>query len=230
MNQEWRPASQRVAGRIQRMISDGALEPGGRLPPQRELARMLDVSRATLREAITQLEAQGYIRVEPSRGAFAVVTSARPVIKQLWRFEDKFSLSDVYQMRYALEGFTVRLAAKNATDLDISKLSSINHSMLKAVKANDVGAITQCDFEFHMTIIDLAGNQAIREVVSLYKQVIIESQRLPLYAGEYRLEPVEEHTAVIRALARRDAEIAAVALRNHIARAAERLNIELIAS
>lgn len=230
MNQEWRPASQRVAGRIQRMITDGALAPGGRLPPQRELARMLDVSRATLREAITHLEAQGHIRVEPSRGAFVVATRPLPPLKQRWSFADKFSLSDIYQMRYALEGFAVRLAARRATTQDIDKLTAINNAMLKAVQANDVDAITLCDFDLHMTVIDMAGNSAIREVILLYKQVILESQRLPLYAGEYRLDPVEEHAAVIRALARGDAEIAAVVLRNHIARAAERLGIELIAS
>lgn len=231
MDRKWRPITQQVVERLQRMITEGELEPGSRLPPQRELAERFDVSRASLREAVLQLEGLGLIRIEPSRGAFVSPTAdRRPSTVEHWRFSDRYSEAEVYQLRYALEGFTVRLAARQATAEDVARLRAINASMLDALTSGDLPAATERDFDLHIAIIELAGNRAVREIIQLYKQVILESQRLPLADRDRLLEPVQEHEAVIRALERRDGDVAAVAMRHHIARAAERLKVPFAAS
>ncbi|WP_448203794.1 FadR/GntR family transcriptional regulator [Azospirillum sp. sgz302134] len=231
MDQKWRPITQQVVQRLQRMIADGELEPGSRLPPQRELAERFGVSRASLREAVLQLESLGAIRVEPSRGAFVrAPAEQRLPAAEHWRFSDRYSEAEVYQLRYALEGFTVRLSARHAAAEDVARLRAINAAMLDALTSGDLPAATERDFDLHIAIIELAGNRAVREIIQLYKPVILESQRLPLGDRERLMEPVQEHEAVIRALERHDGDVAAVAMRHHIARAAERLKVPFAAS
>ncbi|HYH21693.1 MAG TPA: FadR/GntR family transcriptional regulator [Azospirillum sp.] len=231
MDRKWRPITQQVVERLQRMIADGELEPGSRLPPQRELAERFDVSRTSLREAVLQLESMGLIRIEPSRGAFVNGTAGqRPSAVEHWRFSDRYSEAEVYQLRYALEGFTVRLSARQATAKDVAHLRSLNAAMLDALISGDLPAATERDFDLHIAIIDIAGNRAMREIIQLYRPVILESQRLPLSDRDRLLEPVQEHEAVIRALERHDGDVAAVAMRHHIARAAERLKVPFAAS
>ena len=231
MDQKWRPITQQVVQRLQRMIADGELAPGSRLPPQRELADRFCVSRASLREAILQLESQGIIRVEPSRGAFVRSPAEQrlPAVEH-WRFSDRYSEAEVYQLRYALEGFTVRLWARHATADDVARMRAINAAMLDALATGNLPAATEHDFDLHIAIIDLAGNRAVREIIQLYKPVILETQRLPLSDRDRLMEPVQEHEAVIRALERHDGDVAAVAMRHHIARAAERLKVPFAAS
>jgi len=231
MDHKWRPITQQVVHRLQRMIAEGELEPGSRLPPQRELAERFNVSRASLREAVLQLESLGLIRVEPSRGAFVRDPDGRrfPDVEH-WRFSDRYSEAEVYQLRYALEGFTVRLSARQATADDVARLRAVNAAMLEALTAGDLPTATERDFELHIAIIDLAGNRPVREIIQLYKPVILESQRLPLSDRDRMLEPVQEHEAIIRALERRDGDVAAVAMRHHVARAAERLKVPFAAS
>jgi GntR family transcriptional repressor for pyruvate dehydrogenase complex len=231
MDQKWRPITQQVVQRLQRMIAERELEPGSRLPPQRELAERFNVSRASLREAVLTLESMGLIRIEPSRGAFVSdPAERRPSAVEHWQFSDRYSEAEVYQLRYALEGFTVRLSARQATPDDIARLRAINAAMLEALTDGDLPAATERDFDLHIAIIDLAGNRAVREIIQLYKPVILESQRLPLSDRNRLLEPVQEHEAVIRALERRDGEVATNAMRHHIARAAERLKVPFVAS
>ncbi|WP_448191499.1 FadR/GntR family transcriptional regulator [Azospirillum sp. sgz301742] len=231
MDQKWRPITQQVVQRLQRMITDGDLAPGSRLPPQRELAERFRVSRTSLREAVLQLESQGLIRVEPSRGAFVRdPAEQRLSAVEHWRFSDRYSEAEVYQLRYALEGFTVRLSARHATADDVARMRAINGAMLDALTAGDLPAATEHDFDLHIAIIDLAGNRAVREIIQLYRPVILETQRLPLSDRNRLMEPVQEHEAVIRALERHDGDVAAVAMRHHIARAAERLKVPFAAS
>ncbi|HYG87323.1 MAG TPA: FCD domain-containing protein [Azospirillum sp.] len=231
MDRKWRPITQQIVERLHRMIAEGELVAGNRLPPQRELAERFNVSRASLREAVLQLESIGLIRIEPSRGAFvSALNERRHSAVEHWRFSDRYSEAEVYQLRYALEGFTVRLSARQATVEDVKRLRTINAAMLEALTAGDLPAATERDFDLHIAVIDLAGNRAVREIIQLYKPVILESQRLPLSDRDRLLEPVQEHEAVIRALERHDGEVAAVAMRHHIARAAERLKVPFAAS
>ncbi|HEY0834094.1 MAG TPA: FadR/GntR family transcriptional regulator [Azospirillum sp.] len=231
MDQTWRPITRQVVARLQRMIAEHELAPGSRLPPQRELAERFNVSRASLREAVLHLESMGLIRIEPSRGAFVRDPAGRaPPAVDHWRFSDRYSEAEVYQLRYALEGFTVRLSARQVTAEDVARLRAINAAMLEALTGGDLPAATERDFDLHIAVIEIAGNRAVREIIQLYKPVILESQRLPLSDRSRLLEPVQEHEAVIRALERHDGDVAAVAMRHHIARAAERLKVPFAAS
>ena len=102
---------------IRERIETSVYPVGSLLPAQRQLSEELAISRASLREALSTLEALGMLHISPGKGVY--VNSAQAAGTHAWRFADQASLPDTYQMRFALEGFVARLAAPAIGDADI---------------------------------------------------------------------------------------------------------------
>src|SRR5690606_6503040 len=97
---------------IQKMIQRGKFKPGQRLPGQRELAEHLNVSRASLREALSTLEALDLVRTSAGRGTYIhdrEQSQSEPILD--WRFSSQYALQEVYEFRYFTETAAARLAA-----------------------------------------------------------------------------------------------------------------------
>ena len=88
---------------IRERIETSVYPVGSLLPAQRQLSEELAISRASLREALSTLEALGMLNIRPGKGVY--VNSAEAAGAHAWRFADQASLPDTYQMRFALEGF-----------------------------------------------------------------------------------------------------------------------------
>ena len=112
--------SDSIVSQIEEMILDGALKPGDRLPPERELALQLDVSRPSLREAIIVLQAKGLVTVRRGGGTYVADAFARaitdPLVDVLERHPD--TTFDVLELRVALEEVAAYYAARRANDTD----------------------------------------------------------------------------------------------------------------
>ncbi len=194
------PVPQSAVQRIQALILSGELARATRLPPERQLAAQLAVSRASLREALSILETMGLVRTKPGRGTFVVVEdgingTVAPL--PVWRFASRYTLREVYQLRYLTEGYAARLAAMAATDEEVAALQKILQNRI---------------------LTDLHDN---------YRTVFLESQRLPMARHERIWEPADEHEKLVQAIARRDPNGAEYYMRLHITRAADRVNIAL---
>ncbi len=100
---------------LQKMIEEEQLAPSAPLPPQRELAKELDVSRATLREALSILATIGLVSIEPGRGTFVRAKNDAGELTPApsWRFAARYSPAEVYQFRYIAESHAAQLAAMN---------------------------------------------------------------------------------------------------------------------
>lgn len=221
-----RPVAMQLVRQIQRLMAEQGLKPGDKVPPQRELAITFGASRPTVREAVLQLEAMGLIRVEPARGAFVTEAFGRPAVDlSEWSFAERFSQSEVYQLRFALEGSTSRLAARNASEGDLERLRVLNEAMREAILAGRYRDAMDNDFNFHLTIADIAGNRVIRDILALYRPIITQTQRPPISAPERLGEAYREHAAILRALGRRDGETSAVAMCQHIVQSTDRMNV-----
>ena len=115
--------SQTAVRRIQEMIRTGELKPKVPLPPQRMLAAHLNVSRASLREAISVLCTLGLLRTEPRQGTFVVDENERDQqFAQPWRFDQRYSTTEVYQFRFVTEGYAASLAARQITPAELDEL------------------------------------------------------------------------------------------------------------
>lgn len=208
-----------IRERIERQI----YPTGAMLPSQRQLAEELEISRASLREALSTLEALGMVSIRPGKGVYVSDASAR--VGVAWRFADQISLADTYQLRYALEGFASRLAALAASADEIAWLGENVEAMKVALVEGDVDVAAQLDFAFHLRIVGLAGNGAIADILRGSTEIVMESQRLPFYQRELVLSTYHEHLEILEALRRRDGAGAGAAMERHIVLAAQRAGI-----
>lgn len=208
-----------IRERIERQVYPA----GAMLPSQRQLAEELAISRASLREALSTLEALGMVAIRPGKGVYVNDASAR--VGVAWRFADQISLADTYQLRFALEGFSTRLAAHAASADEIDWLTDNVESMKAALIEGDVDTAAQLDFAFHLRIVGLAGNGAIADILCGSTDIVMESQRLPFYQRELVLSTYHEHLEILNALRRRDGAAAGAAMERHIVLAAQRAGI-----
>lgn len=219
------PVPHSTVRRIQEMISSGRVQPGEKLPSQRALSEELNVSRPSLREALSVLETLGLVRVEPGRGA-VVCDERSPSSEPNWRFADRFPEGDVFQLRMLMESYAARATAAIITDDQLQALRDNLDSMRSALRAQDLEAGARVDLQFHRLIIGFAANKVFAEIYDGLGGVMLESHRLPLKARGRLWEPVTEHENVLRAFEVRDPDSAGYYMRLHLIRTAGRSGVD----
>jgi GntR family transcriptional repressor for pyruvate dehydrogenase complex len=220
----WRPLPQVVAHRLQKMILDGELKPGDRIPSQRALSERFSVSRASLREALLTLETLGLVRTEPARGTF--VTESRGQGRngsQRWRYQDSYSVRDVFETRLMLEGTIAATAALSVTQEDIAVLSRLTDEMETFWQEGDLLANVEADLQFHARIARACRNQMLRSMYDTVRDLLTETQRqpIPFTRSDRMRDSIGEHRAIIAALQGRQAATARSAMEDHIRNTAE---------
>ncbi|MBX6321732.1 MAG: FadR family transcriptional regulator [Rhodospirillaceae bacterium] len=222
------PVSQVAVQTIQGMILSGALAANQRLPSERQLAAQLGVSRSSLREALSILQALGMVRVESGKGTFVIGpggTGATPPVE--WRFSSRYTLREVYQFRLFAESAAARLAAMTITDAQSIALHQILEDFKAAIRRMDLVTTSQKDFELHQRIMELSQNRLLADLHGTYRNIFLESQRLPMARPNQRWEPAAEHERVVEAITMHDPDGAAYYMRVHLMRAAERTGVTL---
>ena len=231
---EWAPVSrvrtyELVLDRIEAQIVSGALRAGQRLPPERELAELLGVSRPAVREALRVLEAQGAVRSQVGQGPGSGTTIDRlpsDALTRLLRLHvalGSFPLEDVVETRVVLERASVVLACRHARPQDLALM----REALLAMDAPDIDRETynQHDIDFHVALADAGGNRLMSDVT----RAIRESVRLPFLAAVTALPETgknswprmrdglrADHHAIFAAVEAGQAEQAADRLETHI--------------
>jgi len=209
---------------IRERIEAGVYPVGSLLPAQRQLSEELAISRASLREALSTLEALGLLMIRPGKGVY--VESAQAAAAQSWRFAEQSSLPDTYQMRFALEGFIARMAALAVSDSDLAWFEDNIAAMQTALACDELDEAARLDYDFHMRIVSIAGNAAIESILSSSADIMKESQRMPFYRRELVLSTYTEHRAILDALRARDSAAAGKAIETHISNAAQRAGVD----
>ena len=215
---------------IRKLIAEQGFGPGDVLPSQRDLALQLGVSRASLREALSSLSALGMISVQPGKGVFvqSLVDLPRSESGLSWPFAAQASPVDIFQLRYALEGFAAGLAAVTLTADELDALEDNVEAMRNELRAEDFDAAARLDFEFHRRILLASGNQAMLSILSTSAELFLESQKLPFIRPERAMETWQEHRKILRALARRASGAAQKAMQEHVRNAALRTGIAIV--
>lgn len=216
---------------LQKMILDPAVFSSGKLPPERELATTLGVSRALLREAIITLEALGYIEIRERQGAYIKAPesadfSASMKYATFWPGD---LLINLMEMRLLIEPPIAGQAALRRSDEDLSRMRACV-AQLAAVQNNpDKGSSTgaQWDSMLHMLVVEAAKNPLLTRLYEGMRSIMdnyITISRLRLLALDtWPLKILSEHSALVEAIAVRDAEKAFEAQRRHLSGALEKL-------
>ena len=211
------PSYQRVRHAIRSDIARGVLRPGERLKTA-ELGIRYGLSPAPIREALSQLEAEGWVVILPNRGA-----SVREI--------DEVLLRELNEVRVALESYNARLCAEVATAQHVATLEAIEAEYEarvaridgRAHEPEDVAALVGINARLHEAIHAIRPNREAREIVRRQSQ-FFNAMRTEWGYGSYRPKQIAlEHRALLDAFRRRDAEAAERASREHIGHAMEDL-------
>jgi GntR family transcriptional repressor for pyruvate dehydrogenase complex len=167
-------APEMVAEQILRKLSDGELEPGSQLPPQRELARMFGVGRSSVREAINALAVMGYLQSLQGRGTFIrdPLPSSDPALSNLTVALRAGSLLDLMEARELLECKSAELAAERAEASHIRTLEGLVEEM--EASKGDYDRFLEADLAFHAELAEATGNRVIGEMTKLVLEKVID--------------------------------------------------------
>jgi GntR family transcriptional regulator, transcriptional repressor for pyruvate dehydrogenase complex len=207
---------QKVVKQVQDIIRDGLLRPGDMLPPERELAERLHVSRGSLREAILALESMGL--VEPRHGEGTVVRdlSAAPLVNQLsvMLVQKRALVGELLEFRLMVEPTLAARAAANATEEEIVHLEEILSRQKAKVEQGDL-AIEE-DSKFHYAIAQAARNSVVLKVLDVFMDYLRESRELSLQVEGRPQRSLNSHRRILNAIARKNPAAAEKAMRRHI--------------
>ncbi|MEZ5512919.1 MAG: FadR/GntR family transcriptional regulator [Steroidobacteraceae bacterium] len=207
---------QKVVEEILRSIRAGDFRPGSRLPSERELADMHQVSRVTIREAAIALEAMGVIEIRVGSGAFV-----RPLSSASELALPDVTAFDLTIARSIVEAESAALASSNISDAQLKRLAEIVNAM-SVSNGNGHEAGDDLDREFHMTIAAASNNPALEHCVKeLWRIRNHVPQVTKLYQRVCALsvdEREKEHQRIFEALAARDPSRARAAMREHFHR------------
>ncbi len=208
--------SEDITARLLTMIKEGELKPGAKLPPERELAEMMQVSRPSLREALRALSIMNIIEIRQGDGTY--VTSLEPELL-VEHLDFVFSLSDttiveLFKARRIVEVGLAAMAAEQITDEEIAKLEDcLTHSI---ENVDNHAAFLQADVELHETIVDAAHNPFLKRfMASIYHLGRASRSRTVEIPGVVN-QVVEDHRAIVAAMKARDPEKARQAMLQHL--------------
>jgi GntR family transcriptional repressor for pyruvate dehydrogenase complex len=207
---------QKVVKQVQDIIRDGLLRPGDMLPPERELAERLHISRGSLREAILALESMGL--VEPRHGEGTVVRdlSAAPLVNQLsvMLVQKRALVGELLEFRLMVEPTLAARAAANATEEEIIHLEEILSRQKAKIDRGEL-AIEE-DSKFHYAIAQAARNSVVLKVLDVFMDYLRESRELSLQVEGRPQRSLNSHRRILNAIARKNSAAAEKAMRTHI--------------
>lgn len=210
----------RIADQIARLIKRGEYRPGHRLPPERDLARLLKVSRPSVREALIALEVEGLVEVRVGSGVYVTQPAAKPV-ETLPADSGPFEL---IAARRLLESECAGLAARHASPAQIRRMQGALAAMRRDRRQSQMPLHN--DRQFHIEIAEASANSAL----ALAVRTLWDQRTGPLFTRlEHHFDTpalweaaIAEHEAVMGAIAARDAAGAKAAMRRHMDKAAKR--------
>ena len=205
-----------VAKQIQLLIRDGLLNPGDKLPPERELAETFQVSRSSLRDAIRTLELMGL--VEPRQGEGTVVREItadslmNPLSTMLIRKREL--VNELLELRVMIEPPLAARAAAHASTEEMAHLEDILRRQREKVELGEL-AIEE-DSEFHYSIARAARNSVVLKVLDMFMDLLRESRERTLQVEGRLKKSFAGHVQILNAIRRRDGNAAEAAMRRHI--------------
>ena len=212
-----------IADQIAALIEKGEYAAGVRLPPERDLAKQLGVSRPSVREALIALEVEGYVEVRVGSGVYVAGPRTGAALPDLPADSGPFEL---IKARSLIEAECAALAAKSATRAQVRAMEEALDEMGAEAARGDMPLTS--DRLFHLRIAEASGNSALALVV----KTLWDQRTGPLFLRlEHHFDTpalwsvaIREHREIVAAIARHDAGGARAAMRRHMKHAAKRFS------
>ena len=198
-------------------IESQGLQGGDRLEPERELAKILGISRPSLREAIQILQVQGRLRVKHGIGIFILDQADGEKLRESLRTAHH-RIEELFQMREILEAPAVEWAAERRSDEQLAemKLAAKALNQATARKPVDFENLRRLDMEFHLTIVRSAQNQFLNQTLGTLQEIMFHSMDNTLKLPGRVDSSEHEHGMILEAIEKRDSITARLMIIQHI--------------
>lgn len=207
----------RIATQLVELIGVQRLNPGDRLPPERQLAELLEVSRPSLREALHILQARGLVQIRHGQGTFV----QEPKVAQELRaslMATTHGLNELFDAREVLEVPASNWAATKASKEDIRQLRATLNQIdtVTSIAPVDFDQLQVLDAKFHLTIVGVAGNRFINQTLNVLQDVMKMSMETTLRLPGRSDVSRREHHEIFEAIESGNGELASKLTLQHI--------------
>jgi len=207
-----------VVIQLREMIQRGELRPGNRLPPERDLAKLLGVSRPTLRAGIRSLAAVGVLQSRQGAGTFVVGADGPPSLDssplRLMAALHGFTTAEMFEARQSLEMAIAGLAAERATGDQMASMAEELAGMFASIGEPEQYLVH--DMRFHQTIAAASGNRILTALMNMVATILFDVRRKTVNRAHDLKESAQMHRQIYRAIRERNPEAARNAMRDHL--------------
>lgn len=192
--------SEEIIAQIRSLIVGGELRPGDRLPTESQMAEELNVSRVSVREALSKLEVKDVVTRQKGSGTYIKKVSPTKILEEVFSFpakEDKALFKDLLEVRKTVEGRIVELAASKAKEKDFSVMERAI-SRLEDCLADQRDSPVEAGIAFHLLLAEASYNQIFTKLASNVGEML-KSVREETLAKDHRLKKtIVEHKKILK--------------------------------
>jgi len=205
-----------ISEQINKLIAEGFLKAGDRLPSERELAERFKVSRNSVRDALRTLEAKGLVEIRQGDGTYIRETNAAELYQAMIDIlaMKKETIREIMQVRKILEPGVAYYAAQNATPDELKALEEILEKQEAKAAIDDPGV--EEDSRFHYLIAQMTGNGFLVSLLQLINESIRDTRDIVLRYPDTRSATRVGHRRILDALASGNPDRARAAMLAHI--------------
>ncbi len=202
--------SEHIIEQVRKAIFEGKLKPGDKLPPEKELMKNFNVSKATLREALRSLEVLGFLEIRKgvSGGAFVTevdMKKARDSFINFLHFKN-LSIKDLTEVRLLLESHIAEKAALAITEDDLSRLKKLIEECEYVLKHDIPIEHRKNEIEFHRIIGSVSGNPILMFILDFVENLLIDTKEILQPGKEFSQRVLNAHKRIYKALSERDSK------------------------
>ncbi|MBS4219571.1 FadR family transcriptional regulator [Bacillus sp. FJAT-49711] len=202
-----------VSENLRQYIIDHQLKTGDKLPSERDLAVMLDVSRVIVREALRALESTGIIVIRHGEGAFVNTDDTSVILNHLlffWRMNNE-RIEELFELRQLLEKTAIEQIIANSDTVHLAELEKIIFEMSQTTNSD---AFKELDIEFHKELIKATNNELFTQLTDVIVQYFSGVSRM--MDEKNRNKTISEHQLIIDAIKDKNKKLAIQLLTDHL--------------
>lgn len=206
---------QDIVAQIRRLLGNGRLKPGDQLPSERELSEMLQVSRASVREAIRSLESMGLVEIRSGEGTYvvsAVDTLLSPLAAAIRQQKD--AVREIFEARRIVEPEIAALAAERANPSQVEKLEAILEEQARQIAEGKTGV--EADSAFHSTLAQAARNKVFLRLNDAIVDSLRAARERSLQSHGRPARSLAGHREILKAIRAKDPGRARRAMLAHL--------------
>ena len=213
-------SSEKIIEQIRKAVFEGQLNPGDKLPPEKELMEIFHVSKSTLREALRSLEVLGFLEIRKGASGGPFVTEvdmgkARDCFSNFLHFKN-LSIRDLFEVLLILEPYITEKATLNITDQDLKRLEDLNTKCEHLLRNNIPVESRKNEIDYHRIIGSVCNNPILMFILDFVVNLLFDTKEILEPGEDLSRKHIRAHKRIHEALRTRDAAKAREEMIRHV--------------